>query len=329
MFVMTSNITIGDYSNVKPHAVNWKCSVSNFVDTCKIKLPLTTSLQPKSSETIDAENIKQLKARFSEGDYVEVQLGYNSLNSKRFCGFIDKINYSTPMEIDCEGFSYLLKKKIFTKSYASTTIVDILTDLIGSEGIVLSTAIPHVPLKNVSFKNTPGLKVLEWFQKECLCTVFFDFDTLYVGPSKYAVLKDTVDLRLSWNTIDEKELKRITEQKFTEIHIVTKNNDGEVQKTKSENKKYDNVKEVKVRSGLTESFKNTLRNELQNAENYKGYEGNVLLFLEPVIEKSSAVYIEDTKYGEREGKFFCETVEGSFDKSGGRQKIYLKYYANN
>lgn len=325
---MTSNITIGDYTNVKPHAVNWKCSVSNFVDTCKIRLPLTTSIESNAAETIDGENFKQLKALFNEGDYVVVHLGYNDINTKRFCGFIDKISYSTPLEIECEGYSYLLKKKIFTKSYASTTILEILTDLIGDTGIVLSKYIPHVPLTSVTFKNTPGLKVLEWFQKECLCTVFFDFDTLYVGPSKYAVLKDTVDIRLGWNTIDEKDLKKITEQTVTEIHIVTKSNSGEVQKTKSENKKYDNVKEIKIRSGLSNDFKTTIQNELQAAEDYKGYEGSVLLFLEPVIEKSNAVYVDDAKYGERDGKFFCETVEGSFDKSGGRQKIYLRYYAN-
>ena len=40
MFVMTSDISICGIS-VKPTAVKWRCSVSDYTDTCTIELPLS------------------------------------------------------------------------------------------------------------------------------------------------------------------------------------------------------------------------------------------------------------------------------------------------
>lgn len=324
MFYMTSDITIGNYKSVKPNSVKWKCSVSNFVDTCSIKLPLAASL---ASPVEGTENLfANTTTVFNEGDKVDVKLGYDGENTLRFKGFINRINYATPLELECEGYSYQLKKKIFTKSYPSVTIKKILTDLTEGTDIKLSEYIPDVTLTSVTFNKAPGIKVLEWFQKEVLCVVFFDFDTLYVGSSKFALPKPTAKLSLGWNTVEDKEFKKTLEDTETTVHIVEKNPNGQVKRTKSEQQKYDNVEDVKARAGLPDKFLKTVVNELQKAKNYAGFSGDITCFLIPHVEKCYVANVQSKRYPEKEGNFFVDTVQGSFDTGGGRQKITLKFY---
>lgn len=327
MFIMTSDITIGKYTAIKPASVKWKTSVSSFVDTCVISLPLRTYTKALSSGTDDVTNKESgLKSVFSEGDAVDVLLGYDGVNTRRFKGFVDRINYAMPLELQCEGYSYQLKRKMFNKSYKSTTVKGILTDLIEGTDILLSTYNPDITLKNVVFKNVPGLKVLEWFQKECSLCVFFDYDTLYVGASRYGIPKATQKLRLGWNTVEDKDLKKTIASVITQINVVEKTNKGETKKTKSAQSKYDNIEQVKVRGGMSESLKKEIADELQRYKNFSGYQGNVRCFLTPEFEPGMVAEITDKRFTDREGSYFIEEVDGSFDSSGGRQTITLRYY---
>jgi len=338
MFLMTSTITIGDYTNIKPNAVKWKCSVSNFIDTCSIAIPLKTYLRnsdttvseypDKSTEQKVTDLVNSNKTVFKEGDKVDVMLGYNGENTTRFMGFVKRINYTKPLSIECEGYSYQLNKKVFTKTYTSTTVRDILSDLIAGTDIELSDAIPIIPLKNVVFKNCPGLKVLEWFQKECLLAVYFDFNSLYVGASKFGIKKPTQKIQIGWNTADDSELKKDTTESQVIIHVVEKASTGKVKRTKSDQRKYSTTKEIKVRAGMPDAVIKEIANELQKLENFSGYKGEVNCFLEPHIDNGYVVEIIDTRFPDRNGSYFVESVDGSFDSSGGRQKITLRYYGN-
>ena len=323
MFVMTSDIKVGGYS-VKPTSVRWKCSVSNFTDTCTITLPLSLYVKTEGITTGNDENVKDII--FNEGMAVEISLGYDGQNTRRFAGFVNRINYTTPLSIECEGYSWQLRKIRITKSYKTTTAKDILLDLISGTDIKLSKAIPDLPLKNVWFKDCPGVKVLEWFQKECLCAVYFDFDTLYVGASKFGTDKGMEKLRLGWNTVQDNELKKSLSDSNIQINIVDKDSAGTVKRIKSAERKYSGIKEVKVRAGLPSDFLKKVAEDIQTSENYNGYQGCITCFLIPNFEKSMVAEISDMRFPDRNGKYFVETVEGSYDSSGGRQKLTLKNY---
>lgn len=334
MFLMSSDISIGKYKNIKPNSVKWKCSVSSFRDECTILLPLKSYLKetktvyqegaaPREVESIITKTSDKL---FKEGDPVDVLLGYNGVCTRRFKGFVKQINYATPLEIECEGYSYQLRDKIFTKSYKKTSVKGILTDLLQDTEIKISEFTQDAPLENVTFKNAPALKVLEWFQKECLMTVYFDFDTIYVGFSRFGVKKPRVKLRLGWNVIESKELKKDVADSEIQINLIEKNNKGETKRTKSEQRKYSNIKEERIRSGLDEKTKKEIVDERQRIENHKGYRGDITCFLIPHIDKAYAVDIEDTRFPDRSGGYFVESVDGSYNANGGRQKLTLGYY---
>lgn len=324
--------------NVKPSAVKWKCGVSSYKDECSITLPLKTYIRnnrneitdyPKGSAESSIQNdLSKQKTIFTEGDKVDVLLGYNGNNTRRFKGFVKRINYAKPLVLECEGYTYQLKDKMFTKTYSTTTVKQILADLVSGTDILLSDRIPSISLKNVVFKNAPALKVLDWFAKECLLSVFFDFDTIYVGVSKQDLSKPTVNVKIGWNTVEDKELKKDTTESEVHIHLTEKSSTGKVKRTKSESSKYDNIKDVRVRSGLSDSLLTKLANELQKQENFKGYRGTITCFLEPMFEKCYVAKVIDSNYTDRNGFYFTENIEGSFDQNGGRQILTLRYYGS-
>lgn len=336
---MTSNITIGRYGNIKPVSVEWKCGVSSFTDTCTISLPLQRYIKSTSitTDNIIREEAKYLdtqikntsgfKCLFSEGDEVDVALGYGHDKSRRFKGFVCRIDYSIPLKLHCEGYSYKLKNKIFNKSYKSTTLKEILADLVEGTGIKLSEYIPNVPFKNLSFPNYMGLKVLQWFQDKCLMSVFFDFDTIYVGHSKQGIPKGTEKLKIGWNTISCDNFQKLQDSVPTRIVLTGKNNLGEKVKVHSSfNKDTGDIKEVKIGYVLTESDLKLIADELYIYKNFNGYQGNIECFLLPSFEKGMVANVIDDRFPERTGYFFVEEIAGNFSSSGGRQNVTLRYY---
>lgn len=330
MFIMTSDIQVGKY-RVKPYSVKWRSSVMGIVETCTIALPRVTYMQyvlPATDDNTAAltpeAKVQKNKLVFSEGDKVTVSLGYDGKNKPRFTGYIKRINQTERLELECEGYSYLLPK-VFNKSYASTTVRNILTDLTEGTAIRIADKTADVKVQNVRFKNASGLQVLDWIQKELHLAVYFDFDSIYAG-TLYGWQKDTVKLRLGWNTVDDKDFRKRKTDQNVRIQLVAKDSRGSVKKTKSDERRYSQTREVKIKAGLDSAIMKQIANDLQSRENYRGYEGSIVCFLQLAIQKSNVVEISDNRFPERAGLFFVETIEGSFDSGGGRQKITLNYF---
>lgn len=329
MFYLTSDITIGNYKKVKPSKVSWKTDVNSFTDTCTIDLPRITYLKTIKTVTEDKKEPNERKEYvFKEGDKISISLGYDGNNVKRFEGFVKMVNMTIPVKIECEGYSYLLYDITdFSKSYETVTVKQLLTDLCVHTEIVLSKEMPNIPLKNVRFKNASGIQVLEWLQKECHLAVYFNFNELFVG-TQFGKKQGTVKFRLGWNTVKEDDFKKRIVDKNVRIVIQEKSNQGEVKKTKSDVQKYSSDKALKIKAGIPADLLKQIANRLQTKSNYNGYEGNIVAFLEPAVNKGMIAEITDKQYLEREGSFFVESVSGEFGTGGGRQTIQLGFITN-
>jgi hypothetical protein len=327
---MTSKIVIGKYL-VKPSSVKWRRSVTSYINTCTIVLPKITYIKNNIASPTDDRTVPATGTTFvfNEGDAVSVKLGYNERNTLRFKGFIKTINITDKLELECEGFNYQLPAE-FSASYGKTTLKQILTDLTAGTSIKISDKMPDVSVANVRFKNAHGKQVLDWIQKELHLTVFFDFDTIFAG-TRYGLKNEEkpVKIKIRWNTVSDKNFKKRTATENIQIQLVDKNSAGEVKKIKSDEKKYSQTKEVKIKSGLDDEILRKIANDMQAKENYNGYEGALVLFLEPAVNPSDVVQVIDDKFPERAGLFFTETVEGSFGSSGGRQTVTLNYFYGN
>jgi hypothetical protein len=269
---------------------------------------------------------------FAKGDFVRVLLGYDNRNTLVFEGFVNRVNYTENLVLECEGYANQLREKYFSKSYQKTTLKQVLTDLIQGTDILLSPRIDDVPLTNVWFKNATAFKVLEWVQKELCCKVFFDGKYLYAGVSKFIYADPgrstaPVRLRIGWNVINANALT-LQQSESVQINILEKDAAGTIKKTKSESKKYSNVKEVKAREGLPATYIKKIATELQGESDYSGYSGNIECFLEPHVFKCDKIELDDIRFPERTGSYFAEEIEGSFGAQGGRRTVKIRYYGN-
>ncbi|MGQ0739143.1 MAG: hypothetical protein ACT4OJ_08810 [Bacteroidota bacterium] len=315
---MTAEIKIGPFKGFPPHAVNWLRAIDSYSDTALIKVPAIARLK-RDGDTYDYVQSGQ---QFKEGMTVEVLCGYDGKNLTRFKGFVRRINYSIPLEIECEGYSYQLRKKEgYTASYSSTTAKQILEDLTAGTDIVLSDAIPDVPLKNIFFKNVKGTYVLEYLKDKCLLTVYFNYNVLYAGL-KMAEVKATVKHRLNWNVIKDNELKFDAGRELATVNIQVEKRDKDGTKKKAKyGVKDGSVKVLKVRHIIDEALLKKIAEEERQKLLHKGYEGRITGFLVPYAEPGMASQIDDVRYPERTGTYFIERVAGSFSPSGGRQEI--------
>jgi len=319
MFRMTHNIKIGTFKPIPPNAVKWNRSVDNFSDSCTIKIPAIAMLK-KAGDTYERV---QTGLQFKEAMTALVEVGYDGNNDQVFKGFIRRINYTTPLELECEGYSYQLRKKLdFSKAYKDTTIRAILEDVVSGTDIKLSKDIPNIPIDKATFINVTALQVLEWMKEKCLLTVYFNFETLYVGLQQLEA-KNMKKFTLGWNVIKDNELKFNDQKEFADVRIQvgTRKKTGEKQsaivgKKDGQVKRYRTI--IKDQAALA-SIATQKRNEILN----RGYEGAITAFLKPHVEPGMAAQIDDKRYPERKGKYFIEGVEGDFSTSGGRQKIKI------
>jgi hypothetical protein len=329
MFYLTSDITIGEYTKVKPSKVTWKTDVNSFTDTCTIDLPRITYLKTEKTVTQDGQEPNERKEYvFKENDKISISLGYDGNNTKRFEGFIKRVNMAIPVQIECEGYSYLLYDVIFNKSYSAVTVKQLLTDLCAGTEIVLSADMPNIPLTNVRFKNATGIQVLEWLKKEVRLAVYFNFNELYVG-TLFGSKGKTVKFKLGWNTVKEDDFKKRLVDKNVRVVIQEKDSKGEVKRSKSDVQKYSNEQLLKIKAGIPADLLKQIANRLQTKSNYNGYEGNITAFLEPAVNKGDIAQIDGFKYPEKSGSFFIESVSGEFGTRGGRQTIQLGFLTSN
>lgn len=325
-FYLTSDITIGDYKNIKPNKVVWKTDVGSFTDSCTITLPrITHMINENSDKTLDLEGRKIYQ--FKEGDKVTVLLGYNRKNEKRFVGFVRRVRMGIPVELECEGYSSQLYDVIFNKTYATVTVKQLLKDLTVGTDIRLSEEIPAIPLKNLRFKNATGIQVLEYLKKEISLAVYFNFDELFVGTT-FGKVQKRIKVRIGWNTVKDDDFQKRKVEKNIKIVVREKNAKGEVNRTKSDVQKYDNEKDVKIKADIPANFLKEIVNRLQTQEDYRGYEGSLQLFLVPYALKGMVVEMNGGMYPEKTGDYFIQSVNGEFGTGGGRQTVQLGFIMN-
>jgi hypothetical protein len=324
MFRITCDITIDKFTPFKCTAASWKHSIDNYASNAKIKVPAVCKLK-KNGDQYDNTVIPTGQA-FAEGMPVEIKAGYDGKNVTRFKGFIKRINYSVPLEIECEGYSYQLRKVLFNKAYKTkTTIKQVLNDLIVGTDIVLSSNIPEVVFEPFTFKNYQGTQLLEFLKEKYLQTVFFQNEVLYVGLRETMwndAPSNTVNHRLNWNVIKDNELLFDTNKEFATVNIVMKS----INVNGTRNKAHSKL----LKPGTDKIMKTLLRDatwlkkvadEQKTILNNKGYTGKITAFLEPLVEVGMSDNITDGKYPKRTGLYFIESVEGSISTSGGRQIV--------
>src|ERR1035437_1852754 len=123
------------------HSVDIEHDIFKINQPAKIRIPTSARLVYKDKKV--GESV-QTATQFARGDKISIWLGYDTDLKLELEGFIYRINYKTPLEIECEGYEFQLRRPCETKTWAKTTMLDVLKYLIGGTDIVLSDNIPDI-----------------------------------------------------------------------------------------------------------------------------------------------------------------------------------------
>lgn len=321
MFRMTADIFVEGFKPFSPHSVTWKRSIDQYSDSSLIQIPSIAMLK-------SGTNYQQVETgkQFKEGMMVNVFCGYDDNKWARFKGFISRVNYKIPVELECEGFSYLLRKKMdLSMSFKSgVSLKEVLNKIIEGTSIRLSDRIIDFKINSpVVMKSVTGTQALDWLKDRLAQTVYFNYDELYVGLRH---LEPKIDrrFRLGWNTVKEEDLKFSLDREHTEVRfqLQSRNKDGGYTKEVYDSK-YSRTKVKKIYVRLEESYLKKMAEDAKKTLLNRGYEGSFTAFAIPVVEPGMSVTLDDKRYTERKGTYIVDEVKGSFDKNGGRQLIKI------
>lgn len=316
MFVLCCEIKIGSVSFKSVHNVTIKRSLYDLAATAVIQVPVTAVLKhagepPTYIETAQAINV---------GDSVVIKLGYNNRLETEFVGYVKRLNYKVPLEIECEDEYYRLRFMNCVFSKKETTLKDCLNAILTD---VQMGEIVDLTLKNFVVNNKPGSWVLGYLKKEYGLVAWFDIaGKLNVGRAN-SIQGETVKYILRENVISDDDLKyQLAEDVVLKVKAVCYDKDG----TKIEGELGEDGGEVRTFYYYdvkdVEELK-ILANEELKRYSFDGYRGKLKTFLQPYAIPGMVAGIEDKVYNERSGDYFIESVETSFGMGGGRRIVEI------
>lgn len=327
MFRLDYIITINGIRFKGVNSAKYKRSLSSLGGTATIVVPTTAVLKSTDGKRLNVLTAQQVK----RGDKVVIELGYNGNLKKEFSGYVKRVNYSQPLEIECEDGVFLLRSKKIAKSYKKSdkaTIRKVLDDILAGTGITLQTDGTDIPIESLILATTGGEEVpAEDALKHVLDTYglvgFFDPDNVLFVGLRYGKRLADVKYRLGWNTIKDDELKyhskedmnvKVKAVYFTALgkRKVVEVGDGE-----------GSVRTIHLTGVKDESkIKELAKNELDKWK-FDGFAGKITAFLSPYADVGYVANIEDEKYPQRAGKYYCEGIEVTFTERGARRIIEL------
>lgn len=307
---------MGSVSFKSVHEVQIKRSIYNLAATAIIKIPVTAVLKHTGEPPAHIETAGTIKA----GDKVEIRLGYDNRFNTEFTGYVKRLNYKVPLEIECEDEYYKARSVNCVFSKKETSLKQCLNTIL--PGFKLASCV-DLTLKNFVVNNKPASWVLGLLKKEYGLTVFFDINgSLYVGKA-HDVQGGKVKYQLHYNVIKDDDLKfQLSEDVKLKVKAICYYKDG-----------------TKIEGGLGEEGgenKTLYYYDVENADELKalaqeelkrysfdGYRGKIETFLFPYALPGMVAELEDPVYQERSGKYYIESVDVSFGQSGARRNVEI------
>jgi hypothetical protein len=335
MFVLRSDISIGNLRFEGVQNVVIKRSVHSLIETAIIEVPAIAYMQEKG-KTAPKQIVTA--TQIVTGSEVRIQLGYNGEMRTEFEGYVVSSKPGTPVQIICEGASYLLRQNVPGVQPGKTTIKELMQSAVskttGKKSIKVSCAL-DMPVLNTCSSSASGLEIINELvraTKDNLCCFFIKPYELWCGllysdyTSGIPISNDeTVRYRIGFNTLKENTLEEhASNVKAGTVEYKRKSSTGEVLMGVSVSRWGGATKETAILNKiLQEKSLAELADEKAIRYNYKGYEGDFTGFLQPYVAPGGSAKILNSNKPEMDGVYLIESTEVTFGVNGARRKIEL------
>ncbi|MDR3226134.1 MAG: hypothetical protein LBT56_00485 [Prevotellaceae bacterium] len=321
-FEMQYKIMIGEYRVVALDSVTIKKSVENLADTATIVIPGTY-----------INKSLQVEDKISEGDAVEIYLGYDDNILLEFKGYVNAISTDdSAIKIECEDALYLFRKSLKDVELKSISLKSLLTKVVGEvnqqnkenktpTNYTVKCDYDFTWSKFVFFKAT-ALDVLKKVQEETKANIYFKEDVLHIHPPYSEIINSKPVIFDFAANIEKSDLKYVkAKDKKIEVEVTVTLPNGDKKSQKFGQQGGTTIKKI---SGSTKEadMKRVAESEY-NLWVYDGYEGNFTCWLIPYVEPTYKVHLQDSEYTNKNGNYYVVATETSFSSSGGIRKVTL------
>lgn len=269
---------------------------------------------PRNVRDFDKRNIKEI---LRKGDKVEIWLGYDGVLNKEFQGYISNISANLPIELTCEDEMYILKQIPVNVSIRNATLKQLLNAVLPNYNIDAL----ELEIGNIRFAKTTVSKVLEKLKYDFGLYSYFKSATLVCGKV-YADDFGTINYNLEQNIVGSALNYKEASDISISIRAVSTLKNGE----KIEVTVGDEEGEERQLSYYNINSKEELR-KIANLDlrKYKvsGFEGNITTYGLPFAIHGQKANIKSNLYDDRDGTYYIESVNTSFDSSGFRRVIEI------
>jgi hypothetical protein len=324
-FELNSNISIGTFKRVQVNDVKIEKSVHDFVDKATIKIPAKGRLKVTNDGTapVIGETTVETGKVITEGLEVVIELGYNGSLKQEFVGFVSRVNFATPVEIECEGYSYQLRNITISKTFKATKLLAVLKEIIkGTQVTLIESKVPDVTVQKLVLQKHTGCEALLEVKKVLANSVSFFFTGKVLHAELFPLIPSgtSVKYKLGWNTIKDNELKlRQAKNQKVIVRYIGEKNDGT--KVIAESGKDGEVKEFRTHGIVDAATLKKMADAQLSRMSYDGYEGKITTYLVPFAEPGMKAILTDEKYAERSGSYIVETVVTTYGTGGARRKV--------
>ena len=317
------HIKIGNYTFTRCNEVVIEKSTAIVQDTARIKLPLTAVVETKGQPATTIETAQVFKV----GDKVEIRLIYKGYYDEvEFRGFVKRINPGQPLEIECEDAIYLLRQKNIKKSWESTTLQQVLAEIVSGTAINLAGNIPGITLKPFGINDVDGAYALQKLVDEFGLRAYINAEgqlwcglafTQSEGKVKYNINGDSTNVvkanDLKWRAKEDIKIKvkAINIRKDnTRTEVELGDEDGGLRTL--------NFYNISSQAELEKLAKQKLE-ELK----FDGYEGKIETLLIPAAIPGMAAELSDGLFPARSGNYYVESVKTKFGTGGARREVEM------
>lgn len=268
----------------------------------------------------------QLNKQLSEGDQVEIRLGYDGVLYTEFAGYIARLLPNQPFEIRCLDEVYHLQRTNINKSWKETTLKEVIETATKGFKVQLADQMPEIKLKPFRVANASAAKVLLKFKESYGLAIYFRGKSLYVGlpysedvsttfpnidtPTIYDLQKNVLATELEYRQAKDvkirlKAISILKDNKKLEVTVGSSSDEGELRTWISPEPINDKATLKKIAEEKIQLYR------------YSGYKGGIKTLGIPFITHSAKCKIKDAAYPQREGLYFVDEVKTTINKSGG------------
>ena len=319
-FTMDYKITIGNYRLQTLQSVNIKKSVETLADTATIIIP-----GAHINRTLEVEN------KISEGDVVEIWLGYDNNLVLEFKGYLNRIaTDDLSIRLECEDALYLFRQNLENRQFTNITLTQLLNEVVNEVNEKNRLAgTPTNYTVNSSYEFTwdkftiyraTAFDVLKKVQQETRANIYFKDNVLHIHPQFSEIFNDDIVIYDFAKNIEKSQLKYVLQRdKRISIEVTAILPDGTQRKIT-----YGTTGGVRHEIRLGTANEESMRERAEREWNlfaYDGYEGNFTGWLIPATEPAYQIRIQDGDYPFKNGNYYVIAVDTMFSDSGGERTI--------